>query len=58
MDKQDERVCDILDSNKVPDVSDKYVKKYLDYLESNIKFPIIVKGLESPNMGKYPFVSS
>ncbi len=46
LDKQDQRIADILGTKDVPDVGTKTLERYLDYLKQNLEMPCQVTGIE------------
>ncbi len=46
LDKQDQRIADILGTKDVPDVTDETLEIYLDYLKQNLEMPCQVTGIE------------
>ena len=46
LDKQDQRIADILGTKDVPDVTDKTLEIYLDYLKQNLGMPCQVTDIE------------
>ncbi len=46
LDKQDQRIADILGTKDVPDVTDETLEIYLDYLKQNLEMPCKVTGIE------------
>ena len=46
LDKQDQRIADILGTDDVPDVDTKSLKRYLDYLKQHLDMPCLVTGIE------------
>ncbi len=46
LDKQDQRIADILGTKDVPDVMDETLETYLDYLKQHLEMPCQVTGME------------
>ena len=46
LDKQDQRIADILGTKDVPDVTDETLEMYLDYLKQHLDMPCQVTGIE------------
>ena len=53
LDKQDQRIADILGTEDVPDVDTETLKRYLDYLKQHLEMPCQVTGIESFEWEEY-----
>ena len=53
LDKQDQRIADILETEDISDVDTKTLKRYLDYLKQHLESPCHVTGIESFEWEEY-----
>ncbi len=53
LDKQDQRIADILGTEDIPDVDTETLKRYLGYLKQHLESPCQVTGIESFEWEEY-----